>query len=135
MDVRADFLVIGSGVAGLRAAISLAEAGDAVLLTKADPRESNTGYAQGGIAGVLSPEDRFENHIEDTIAAGGGLCDRAIVELVVREAPAQINDLIGWGTQFGTIEKRPGFDAYLGRIMSRPAALRAREIDDKAMAA
>src|SRR5204862_802944 len=55
---------------------------------------------QGGIAGVLSPEDRFENHIEDTLTAGGGLCERAIVEKVVREAPEQIQRLIDWGTHF-----------------------------------
>src|SRR5205823_3162428 len=63
-------------------------------------RESNSTYAQGGIAGVMSPEDRFENHIEDTLTAGAGLCDRAVVEHVVREAPGQIVDLIRFGTQF-----------------------------------
>ena len=63
-------------------------------------REQHAGYAQGGIAGVLSPEDRFENHIEDTLTAGAGLCHRDVVELVVREAPQQIHDLIQWGTHF-----------------------------------
>src|SRR5207302_3353882 len=73
---------------------------DVLVVTKDKVQQSNSAYAQGGIAGVLSPEDRFENHIEDTLTAGGGLCDRAVVEMVVREAPAQINDLIRWGTNF-----------------------------------
>ena len=68
MDVRGDFLVIGSGIAGLRAAITLAEAGEVVMLTKADPRESNTGYAQGGIAAALGPDDSPQLHFADTIA-------------------------------------------------------------------
>src|SRR5207237_6197185 len=68
--------------------------------TKDKVQQSNSSYAQGGIAGVLSPEDRFENHIEDTLTAGGGLCDRSVVEMVVREAPAQIATLIEWGTHF-----------------------------------
>ena len=73
---------------------------DVLVVTKDSIQQSNSTYAQGGIAGVLSPEDRFENHIEDTLTAGAGLCDRAIVEMVVREAPEQINDLIRWGTHF-----------------------------------
>jgi L-aspartate oxidase len=95
-----DVLVIGAGIAGLRAALEVPAELDVLVVTKDSIQQSNSSYAQGGIAGVLSPEDRFENHIEDTIAAGGGLCHRDIVELVVREAPAQISDLIGWGTQF-----------------------------------
>src|SRR5262249_16306405 len=98
--VFADVLIVGAGIAGLRAALEIPAALDVLVVTKDNVQQSSSTFAQGGIAGVLSPEDRFENHIEDTIAAGGGLCDRAIVELVVREAPAQINDLIGWGTQF-----------------------------------
>ena len=68
--------------------------------TGAQVRAHGFPWPEGGIAGVLSPEDRFENHIEDTIAAGGGLCHCDIVEMVVREAPHQINELIGWGTHF-----------------------------------
>ena len=71
-----------------------------LVVTKDSIQQSNSTYAQGGIAGVLSPEDRFENHIEDTLTAGAGLCDRDIVEMVVREAPDQIDDLIRWGTHF-----------------------------------
>jgi L-aspartate oxidase len=95
-----DVLVIGAGIAGLRAALQVPPGQDVLVVTKDKVQQSNSNYAQGGIAGVLSPEDRFENHIEDTLTAGGGLCDRAVVEMVVCEAPAQINDLVAWGTQF-----------------------------------
>src|SRR5437870_9968861 len=95
-----DILVIGAGIAGLRAALEVPAELDVLVVTKDSIQQSNSSYAQGGIAGVLSPEDRFENHIEDTLSAGAGLCDRDIVELVVREAPNQINDLIRFGTQF-----------------------------------
>src|SRR5262245_43561161 len=98
--VFTDVLVIGAGIAGLRAALEVPRELDVLVVTKDSIQQSNSTYAQGGIAGVLSPEDRFENHIEDTLTAGGGLCDREVVELVVREAPAQINDLIRWGTHF-----------------------------------
>jgi L-aspartate oxidase len=74
VSIVADFLVIGSGIAGLRAAISLADAGRVVMLTKADPRESNTGYAQGGIAAAIGSDDSPELHARDTLAAGDGLC-------------------------------------------------------------
>lgn len=95
-----DVLVIGAGIAGLRAALEVPEGLNVLVVTKDSVQQSNSSYAQGGIAGVLSPEDRFENHIEDTLTAGAGLCDRDVVEVVVREAPAQINDLIRFGTQF-----------------------------------
>src|SRR5438132_6152402 len=95
-----DILVIGAGIAGLRAALEVPEDLDVLVVTKDQIQQSNSSFAQGGIAGVMSPEDRFEDHIEDTLKAGGGLCDRDIVELVVREAPEQINDLIRWGTNF-----------------------------------
>ncbi len=106
--VFTDILVIGAGIAGLRAALEASADLDVLVVTKDSIQQSNSTYAQGGIAGVLSPEDRFENHIEDTLAAGGGLCDRAIVELVVREAPQQIADLIRFGTQFDVEENEVG---------------------------
>src|SRR5256714_8658874 len=96
----ADVLVIGAGIAGLRAALEVPTDLRVLVVTKDRITESNSSYAQGGIAGVLSPEDRFENHVEDTLVAGAGLCDREVVELVVREAPAQIEKLIEWGTKF-----------------------------------
>jgi L-aspartate oxidase len=95
-----DILVIGAGIAGLRAALEVPADLQVLVVTKDAIQQSNSNYAQGGIAGVMSPEDRFENHIEDTLTAGAGLCDRSIVELVVREAPQQISDLIRWGTHF-----------------------------------
>ena len=75
-----DVLVIGAGIAGLRAALEVPPDLDVLVVTKDRVTESNSTYAQGGIAGVLSPEDRFENHIEDTLVAGAGLCDRDVVE-------------------------------------------------------
>src|SRR5213083_1175893 len=89
-----DILIIGAGIAGLRAALEIPKELDVLVVTKDQIQQSNSAFAQGGIAGVLSPEDRFENHIEDTLAAGGGLCHRDVVEMVVREAPQQIADLI-----------------------------------------
>ena len=70
-----------------------------LIITKDRLRESNSAYAQGGIAGVIDPEDRFEDHVADTLEAGGSLCDRAVVERVVGEAPRRIAELIAWGTQ------------------------------------
>jgi len=95
-----DILIIGAGIAGIRAALESPDDLDVLVITKDKLRESNSSYAQGGIAGVLSPEDRFENHIDDTLIAGAGLCDREVVEMIIREAPNQINDLVRFGTLF-----------------------------------
>jgi L-aspartate oxidase len=95
-----DILVIGGGIAGLRAALTVPPHLRVLVVTKDEVRESNSTYAQGGIAAVLDPEDTFENHIEDTLAAGAGLCHQDVVEVVVREAPAAIDDLIAWGARF-----------------------------------
>jgi L-aspartate oxidase len=95
-----DILIVGAGIAGLRAALAVPRHLQVLVVTKDTLEQSNSFYAQGGIAGVLSPEDRFENHVEDTLEAGAGLCDRDVVEMVVREAPEQINDLVEWGTNF-----------------------------------
>ena len=100
MDVSADFLVIGSGIAGLRAALTLAESGNVIVLTKADPGESNTGYAQGGIAAALGLDDSPELHARDTIAAGDGLCDPAAVDVLTREGPRYVMELLAWGAAF-----------------------------------
>jgi L-aspartate oxidase len=100
VGVRGDFLVIGSGIAGLRAAISLAETGDVVMLTKADPRESNTGYAQGGIAAAVGPDDSPDLHFDDTIAAGDGLCVEDAVRVLVADGPKYVRELIDWGVGF-----------------------------------
>lgn len=95
-----DVLIVGGGIAGLRAAMEIDPRLTALIITKDRMRESNSAYAQGGIAGVLAPEDRFEDHIKDTLIAGADLCDPQTVEMVVREAPGHIRQLIEWGTQF-----------------------------------
>lgn len=95
-----DLLIIGGGIAGLRAALAAPPHLRVLVITKDRVQLSNSSWAQGGIAAVRSPEDRFENHVEDTMLAGAGLCDRAIVEMVVREAPGQIDDLISYGANF-----------------------------------
>lgn len=96
----ADVLIIGGGLAGLRAANALDPRLSALVVTKDAIQQSNSNYAQGGIAGVLDPEDKFEEHIADTLVAGGTLCDEAVVDMVIREAPRRINELIAWGTHF-----------------------------------
>src|SRR5487761_1002748 len=96
----ADVLIIGGGLAGLWAALAVDPRLRVLVVTKDSLLQSNSNYAQGGIAGVLDPEDRFENHIADTLRAGGDLCDREIVELVVREAPERIRELMSWGARF-----------------------------------
>ena len=105
MGVRGDFLIIGSGIAGLRAAISLAEAGTVIVLTKADPRESNTGYAQGGIAAAFGDDDSPELHARDTMSAGDGLCLAEAVDVLVREGPRYVRELIDWGVAFDRDER------------------------------
>ena len=95
-----DVLVVGSGLAGLRAALAVDPKLSVVVVTKQGVEQSNSNQAQGGIAGVLDPDDRFEDHVADTLEAGGSLCDPAVVERVIREAPQRIGELIDWGTQF-----------------------------------
>lgn len=98
--VVTDILIIGSGVAGLRAAIAASESAEVLLVSKQQLSESNTFYAQGGIATVMKADDSFESHIADTLATGCGLSECAAVETVVREAPASIGELIRWGANF-----------------------------------
>ncbi|MEO8572754.1 MAG: L-aspartate oxidase [Pyrinomonadaceae bacterium] len=101
MSLITDFIVIGSGVAGLRSSIALAESGARVtVLTKDKASESNTEYAQGGVAVVLSDDDDAELHEDDTLIAGAGLCDEKAVETLVNEGTGYIKQLIGWGTEF-----------------------------------
>ena len=95
-----DFLVVGGGVAGLRAAIGLAAAGRVVILTKAEPAESNTGYAQGGIAAAIGDDDTPALHARDTVRAGDGLCDEAAVRVLVEQGPAYVRELLAWGARF-----------------------------------
>jgi len=100
MEKQYDFLVIGSGLGGLSFALKAAEQGKVCLITKAGLEDTNTRYAQGGIAAVTSVPDSYEKHVKDTLIAGDFLCDEEVVRMVVKEAPAQINELIQWGTNF-----------------------------------
>ncbi len=95
-----DVLIIGGGLAGLRAANAVSPDQSVLVVTKDQLKQSNSALAQGGIAGVFDPQDRFEDHIVDTMTAGGNLCDQQIVEMVVREAPDRIQELVEWGTRF-----------------------------------
>ncbi|MDX1682898.1 MAG: FAD-dependent oxidoreductase, partial [Phycisphaeraceae bacterium] len=99
-QIFTDVLVIGGGVAGLRTAISAADHGDVIVVNKASSRQSNTNWAQGGIAAVLTEEDSCADHAEDTIDAGAGLCDPTVVQRVVEAAPERIEELIDWGMPF-----------------------------------
>lgn len=98
--MKTDFLVIGSGAAGLSFALKAAAKGHVTIVTKGEMQECNTNYAQGGICSVTYAPDTFEKHIHDTLVCGAGKCDERAVELVVRRAPELIRDLIGWGTRF-----------------------------------
>ena len=95
-----DFLVLGSGIAGLTFALDAATLGTVAVITKKDRAESNTNWAQGGIAGVMAPDDSFDLHIEDTLIAGAGLCHEDAVTVLVHEGPDRIRELIEYGTQF-----------------------------------
>ena len=100
MKRKTDFLVIGSGIAGLTFALKAAKFGKVSVVTKAGIEDSNTKYAQGGIAAVFSQADNFEKHIKDTLIAGDGFCNEEVVRMVVEEAPARIKDLIELGVSF-----------------------------------
>ncbi|MDR1006069.1 MAG: L-aspartate oxidase [Bacteroidales bacterium] len=100
MRYKVDFLVIGSGIAGLSYALKVAEYGKVCVLTKADASESSTKYAQGGIAAVMYDPDSYEKHIRDTLVAGAGLCDEKAVRITITESTERIKELIEWGTNF-----------------------------------
>jgi L-aspartate oxidase len=112
MAFQADFLVIGGGVAGLSFALKAADKGSVAILTKRARQEGNTQYAQGGIASVLSSSDSFERHIQDTLAAGAGLCKREAVEVAVREGPERVRELVALGAEFS---RRPSGEFDLTR--------------------
>lgn len=100
MEIQTDFLVLGSGIAGLSFAIKAAELGTVAIVTKKESHESNTNYAQGGIATVQDKTDRFEYHINDTLNCGAGLCKENVVRFVVMEGPERIEELVHWGVEF-----------------------------------
>ncbi len=97
---KVDFLVIGSGIGGLSYALKAAKFGQVCIVTKSNQDESNTKYAQGGIAAVMYSPDSHEKHIADTLNAGAGLCDEAVVRMVISESSERIRELIEWGVKF-----------------------------------
>ncbi|RZB34710.1 MAG: L-aspartate oxidase [Desulfobacteraceae bacterium Eth-SRB1] len=105
MEIKTDFLIIGSGVAGLTFAIKVAEFGSVALVTKKGLMDTNTALAQGGIASVFGKLDSFDLHIQDTLASGDGLCNREVVEMVVKNGPDRIRELISFGAHFNVKEK------------------------------
>ena len=113
--------MIGSGIAGLRAAIALADVGRVTVLTKADPLESNTGYAQGGIAVAIGADDSSARHVQDTVMAGDGLCRADAVRVLVAEGPRYVHELLDWGTCFDR-------DAFGAPALGREAAHSARRV-------
>lgn len=118
MVKKFDFLVIGSGIAGMSFALKVAHKGKVALVCKSGLEEANTYFAQGGVASVTNLlVDNFEKHIEDTMIAGDWISDRTAVEKVVREAPAQIQELISWGVNFDKNEK--GSSIYTGKAVIR----------------
>jgi L-aspartate oxidase len=113
--IDTDFLVIGSGIAGLLSALHLSKQGRVVIATKREAKESNTIYAQGGIACVVTDEDSFETHVQDTLRAGAGLCDEAVVRTIIESAPPRIAELIELGVAFSERERGEGQGYDLGK--------------------
>src|SRR5450631_567400 len=116
---RADYVVVGSGVAGLRAAIELSDAGSVLVLAKSDLSDSATSWAQGGIAVALSDEDEISLHEQDTIKAGDGLCRTEAVAVLVEEGPKYITQLIEWGTEFDRTGTKIAFTREAAHSRSR----------------
>lgn len=116
---RVDFIVVGAGVAGLRAAIALAEAGNVLVLAKQELTESATQYAQGGIAVALSDEDEISLHLQDTINAGDGIVNPDAARVLVEEGPERIQELIDWGTEFDRLGTRLTFTREAAHSRSR----------------
>lgn len=112
MQKKVDFLVIGSGLAGLSFALKAASLGKVIVLTKSKIHDTNTNWAQGGIAGVTSPMDDYEKHVQDTLIAGDGLCKENIVRIVVTEGPKRIQELLEWGVNF---DRNPDGTFRLGK--------------------
>ena len=112
MRYEVDFLVIGSGIAGLSFALKVAPYGKVCILSKGEAAEGSTRYAQGGIAAVMYDSDSFDKHIHDTLVAGDGICDREVVEMTIREAPDRIRELVQYGVNFDKSRGSDRFDLH-----------------------
>jgi len=124
-----DFVVLGSGIAGLSLALKVAKRGRVAIITKKGRAESNTNYAQGGIAAVTSPEDTFEMHVRDTLVAGAGLCREEVVRSIVAEGPERIRELVDLGMRFSERETAPGeFDLGKEGGHSKRRILHAKDV-------
>lgn len=128
-SLHTDVLIIGSGIAGLFAALKIAPHANVILVTKKDRNESNTNYAQGGIASVISKDDSFDKHIQDTLIAGAGLCNEKMVRIMVEEGPSRIKDLMDIGTHFSELEGR--LDLALEGGHSKPRIVHAKDLTGK----
>jgi L-aspartate oxidase len=132
MKMETDFLVIGSGIGGLSFALKASQVGQVVIVTKKEDSESNTNYAQGGIASVLAGNDSFDLHVEDTVKAGAGLCDPEVVRMVVEAGPGCIEELVKIGVQFTTKrQKEDEFDLGLEGGHSRNRVVHAADLTGK----
>jgi L-aspartate oxidase len=132
MEIKTDFLVIGSGIGGLSFALKASQVGEVVIVTKKEDSESNTNYAQGGIASVLAPNDSFDLHVEDTLRAGAGLCDPRVVRKVVEAGPGCIQELAQIGVQFTTKrQEEDQFDLGLEGGHSRNRVVHAADLTGK----
>jgi len=133
MLTTTDFLVIGSGMAGLSLALKAAKHGTVAIITKKEKAESNTNYAQGGIAAVFSTNDSFQLHFEDTIKAGAGLCHLDVVKLLVSKGPDCVRELIDWGVQFSYRQQSKANELDLGREggHSRNRIVHAKDLTGK----
>jgi len=115
MEVTADFLVLGSGIAGLSFAIKAADLGTVAIVTKKEKSDSNTNLAQGGIAAVFDKNDRFEFHISDTLVCGAGLSKEEVVRFVITNGPDRIKELMQWGVEFTKTKEGNASSPDLGR--------------------
>jgi L-aspartate oxidase len=136
MEIRTDFLVIGSGIAGLCFAIKAADLGSVAIVTKKEKIESTTNMAQGGIAAVMDASDSFEDHVRDTLTAGAGMCHEPVARFVVQEGPERVRELIRWGVEFSRSSEGPPPAYDLGkegghshRRVLHAADLTGREIE------
>ncbi len=134
MKTQFDYLVVGSGIAGLTFALKAASSGTVAIVTKKDKLETSTNYAQGGIASVFGSDDSFQLHVEDTLKAGDGLCHQEVVELVVKNGPDRIRDLVSLGVEFNRGSESPeSFDLGREGGHSRNRILHAHDATGKAV--